>query len=112
MAEGTVKFFNAVKQFGFINGDDGKSYYFHATQIEKGTQVNDGDRVSFGIAQGERGPRAEGVKKIGGDKAKASEEPEEKEGEESEEKEESESEEASKDEDGSEGEDDEDETEE
>ena len=69
-AKGTVKFYNAVKQFGFINGDDGKSYYFHATQIEKGAKVSDGDKVSFIVSQGERGPRAENVRKIAGDEEK------------------------------------------
>ena len=64
MAEGTVKFFNNMKQFGFINGDDGKSYYFHASQIEQGARITEGDRVSFTPAQGERGPKAEKVARI------------------------------------------------
>ena len=85
MTEGTVKFFNAEKQFGFINGDDGKSYYFHATQVEQGTRLTDGDKVSFTAVQGERGPKAEHVKKI----AKAKE-PESEESEASEEENESE----------------------
>jgi CspA family cold shock protein len=62
MTEGTVKFFDAEKPFGFINGDDGKSYYFHESQVEG--RVTDGDRVSFTPAQGDRGPKAEHVKKI------------------------------------------------
>jgi CspA family cold shock protein len=72
-AKGTVKFYNAVKQFGFINGDDGKSYYFHATQIEKGVKVSDGDKVSFIVSQGERGPRAENVRKAGDEEQEAGE---------------------------------------
>jgi CspA family cold shock protein len=64
MTEGTVKFFHAEKQFGFINGDDGKSYYFHATQVEHGTRLTDGDKVSFTPVQGDRGPKAEKVKKV------------------------------------------------
>ncbi len=64
MAEGTVKFFDPGKHFGFINGDDGKSYYFHATQVEQGTHLTDGDRVSFTPAQAERGPKAEKVARV------------------------------------------------
>ena len=64
MTEGTVKFFDPGKHFGFINGDDGKSYYFHESQVAEGTRVTDGDRVSFTPAQGERGPKAENVKKL------------------------------------------------
>jgi CspA family cold shock protein len=64
MTEGTVKFFNPQKQFGFINGDDGKSYFFHSTQVEQGTRLTEGDRVSFTGLQGERGPKAEHVKKL------------------------------------------------
>ena len=64
MTEGTVKFFNSEKQFGFINGDDGKSYFVHATQLEPGTRITEGDRVSFTPANGERGPKAERVAKL------------------------------------------------
>ncbi len=76
MTEGIVKFFNAEKQFGFINGDDGKSYYFHATQVEHGTSLTDGDKVSFTGVQGDRGPKAEHVKKITKAKEPESEESE------------------------------------
>jgi CspA family cold shock protein len=73
MTEGTVKFFDAAKQFGFINGDDGKSYYVHANEVEQGASLTEGDRVSFTPAQGERGPKAEKVKKLAksGSKAEA-----------------------------------------
>jgi len=77
MTEGTVKFFHAEKQFGFINGDDGKSYYFHATQVEQGARLTDGDRVSFTSVQGDRGPKAEKVRKITEAKESESEESEE-----------------------------------
>jgi CspA family cold shock protein len=79
MTEGTVKFFNAEKQFGFINGDDGKSYYFHATQVEHETRLTDGDRVSFTSVQGDRGPKAEKVRKITRAKESEPEETEESE---------------------------------
>ena len=73
MTEGTVKFFDSGKHFGFINGDDGKSYYFHESQVAQGTRVTDGDRVSFTPAHGERGPKAENVKKLAKAEAKEAE---------------------------------------
>jgi len=64
MVEGTVKFFNTMKNFGFINGDDGKDYFVHASGIEGGQSVTEGDRVSFEVVDGDRGPKAENVKKL------------------------------------------------
>ena len=84
MTEGIVKFFDAAKHFGFINGDDGKSYYVHATQVEQGVRIAEGDKVSFTPAQGDRGPRAEKVSKITAPHGKTTEEVE-KEAEEAEE---------------------------
>ncbi len=78
MTEGTVKFFNEMKNFGFIDGDDGKSYFVHTTGLKEGTTIKEGDRVSFKPTQGEKGPKAEEVEKLKGEKpakeAKASEE--------------------------------------
>jgi CspA family cold shock protein len=64
MAEGQVKFYNISKRFGFIAGDDGKDYFVHQTGVVPGTQLNEGDRVSFDIIQGDKGPKAENVKKL------------------------------------------------
>lgn len=64
MAEGTVKFFNSMKHFGFINGDDGNSYFVHASAVKEGTSITEGDRVSFNVAEGEKGLKAEQVEKI------------------------------------------------
>jgi len=66
MTEGTVKFFNAQKEFGFINGDDGKNYFVHISQVKEGTQLAEGDRVSFDAVEGDKGPKAENVQKIEG----------------------------------------------
>jgi len=84
MTEGTVKFFNTQKEFGFIAGDDGKDYYVHISQIEQGTQITEGDRVSFNAVEGDRGAKAEKVKKIGAGKAPKTEEPAAEESDESE----------------------------
>ena len=64
MVEGTVKFFNEMKHFGFIAGDDGKEYFVHASGIKEGTTLKEGDKVKFEVVQGERGPKAEQVEKI------------------------------------------------
>ena len=63
MVEGTVKFFNAMKSFGFINGDDGEDYFVHSSGIVTGP-IKEGDRVSFKVVKGDRGPKAEKVEKI------------------------------------------------
>ncbi|MFH0860274.1 MAG: cold shock domain-containing protein [Candidatus Altiarchaeota archaeon] len=64
MVEGTVKFFNRMKRFGFINGDDGKDYFVHESALKSGKTLNENDRVSFDIVEGDRGPKAGNVKVI------------------------------------------------
>lgn len=64
MTEGTVKFFNRMKNFGFINGDDGKDYFVHATGLKAGVTINEGDRVSFKAVKGDKGDKAEEVEKL------------------------------------------------
>ena len=59
--EGTVKFFNRKKGFGFINGDDGKDYFVHFSGLTEGTFLRDNDKVSFESAEGDRGLKAEQV---------------------------------------------------
>ncbi len=64
MTEGTVKFFNVMKHFGFITGEDGKDYFVHQNGIKEETRLNEGDKVSFKIVDGDRGPKAEEVEKL------------------------------------------------
>lgn len=64
MVEGTVKFFNRMKSYGFINGDDGKTYFVHRTGLKEGVEIDEGDRVSFKAIEGDKGPKAEGVEKL------------------------------------------------
>ena len=61
--EGTVKFFNEKKGFGFITADDGKDYYVHSSGVKEGVSITEGDKVSFKIVEGDRGPKAEEVEK-------------------------------------------------
>ncbi|MEM4260857.1 MAG: cold shock domain-containing protein [Candidatus Woesearchaeota archaeon] len=63
MVEGTVKFFNNKKQFGFISGEDGKEYFVHVTGLRPGTSIREGDKVTFNVVNGERGLKAENVQK-------------------------------------------------
>ena len=64
MVEGTVKFFNSMKHFGFIAGDDGKEYFVHASGLKEGTSITEGDKVSFKVVQGDKGLKAEEVEKV------------------------------------------------
>ena len=64
MVEGTVKFFNAMKHFGFIAGDDGNEYFVHESGLKEGVSIAEGDKVSFDVVQGDRGPKAENVGKV------------------------------------------------
>jgi len=63
MATGTVKFYNRTKHFGFIAGDDGTDYFVHASGLKPGVAIDEGDKVSFDVMAGDRGPKAENVEK-------------------------------------------------
>ncbi len=56
--------FNTGRGFGFITGDDGKDVYVHTSAIEGGAALAEGDAVEYEVEQGEKGPRAKGVKKV------------------------------------------------
>jgi cold shock protein len=64
--EGTVKFFNREKGFGFIKADDGQEYFVHSSAVPEGVSLNDNDAVTFDVEQGERGPKAVNVSKSDG----------------------------------------------
>ena len=61
--KGTVKFFNAMKGFGFIAAEDGKEYFVHTTGLKEGTVLRDNDSVEFDVEQGDKGPKAVNVRK-------------------------------------------------
>lgn len=64
MAEGTVKWFNAEKGFGFIAPDDGSADVFvHYSEIQSSgfRSLDENQRVSFEVGQGQKGPQATGV---------------------------------------------------
>ncbi len=62
MSTGTVKFFNNAKRFGFIVPDEGdKDIFVHQSGLVD--TVTEGDKVSYDIEDGEKGPSAVNVKK-------------------------------------------------
>lgn len=60
---GKVKFFNTMKGFGFIIGEDGKEYFVHQTGLQEGVSIAENDAVSFDVERGDRGPKAVKVNK-------------------------------------------------
>ncbi|MBD3263014.1 hypothetical protein GF374_01390 [Candidatus Woesearchaeota archaeon] len=92
--KGKVKFFNTMKNFGFIAGDDGKEYFVHSSDVQEGVTLRDEDEVIFDVEEGDRGPKAVNVKKAeAGAEEETAEEKEEESEEAPEEAEEEESEE-------------------
>jgi CspA family cold shock protein len=66
MINGTVKWFNTEKGYGFIQPEDGgKDVFVHFRQVNHTgfgrVELNEGQKVTFSIGQGEKGPQAENV---------------------------------------------------
>ena len=63
MAQGTVKWFNEQKGFGFITADDGQDVFVHHTSINQDgyRTLDEGQRVTFEIVSGPKGPQASNV---------------------------------------------------
>lgn len=61
--QGTVKWFNATKGFGFVICEDGKEIFVHFRALKHGGRrsLKDGSRISFVVTHGDRGPQASEV---------------------------------------------------
>ena len=66
MANGTVKWFNESKGFGFITQDDGADVFAHYSEIQGSGFKNlaEGDSVSFDVVEGDKGLKAANIIKL------------------------------------------------
>jgi CspA family cold shock protein len=64
--QGTVKWFNSTKKFGFIApSDGGKDVFVHANEIQNPMKtLSDGERVEFEVTEGQKGPQATNVRAV------------------------------------------------
>ena len=67
MKTGTVKWFNAKKGYGFISDEEGKDVFVHfsALNMDGFKELKDGERVEFEVVEGEKGPQAANVVRLG-----------------------------------------------
>jgi CspA family cold shock protein len=65
VAKGTVKWFNESKGYGFITGDDGTDVFVHYSSMQGDgfKTLVEGDKVSFDVEKGDKGPKAVNVVK-------------------------------------------------
>lgn len=65
---GTVKWFNAAKGYGFISREGGKDLFVHFSSIQDAgngyRSLNEGDQVEFDVEEGQKGPQATNVAKV------------------------------------------------
>ena len=66
MAQGTVKWFNESKGFGFITQEDGSDVFAHYSAIESQgfKTLTEGDVVNFDVVEGDKGPKASNIVKL------------------------------------------------
>jgi len=63
---GTVKWFNASKGYGFITGEDEKDYFVHfsAINVDGFKTLEEGQQVTFDVESGQKGPQASNVSPV------------------------------------------------
>lgn len=62
MVEGTVKWYDSRKNYGFIEREDGPDVFVHESEIKGARALAEGDKVEFEVEQAPKGPRAKNVK--------------------------------------------------
>jgi len=61
---GKVKWYNARKGYGFIEGEDGKDIFVHRSSVPQGTFLNEGDSVEYETEESDKGVKAVNIKKL------------------------------------------------
>lgn len=73
--EGKIKWFNPMKGFGFIEGEDGQDYFVHHSEMPAGAAPKEGESVSFEAVETDKGKQAQKVVLGGGSSEAPAEEP-------------------------------------
>ena len=62
--KGKIKWYNARKGYGFVEGEDEKDVFVHNTALPAGTYLDEGDQVEYDVEDSDRGLKAVNVKKL------------------------------------------------
>jgi len=67
MAKGKIKRLMRERGFGFIAAEDGREIFFHQSELQNTSfnALKEEDELEFDVAKGDKGPKAENIKKIG-----------------------------------------------